>query len=1124
MMDDHLESHRSQGLERPHTNGDGSLARSIFSAGAGDPGFADRLKRSASFSASMLRYPGPRDYCGFERPAQGLVDEPPMGESLDPSPSEPRGPRRTVDWHHDDPRWADAGILLGRAGPVATRGSRRSGSGRLREPRGDEANRQQTSPGPRLKRPVVPGYEILEELGRGGMGVVYKARQLRLNRLVALKMILAGEYAGTDAVERFLAEAEIVARLRHPNIVQIHAIADFDGRPYVELEYVEGGSLALRLDGTPWPPRAAARLVASLASALAEAHRMGIVHRDLKPANILMTDDGTPKITDFGLAKADDKDLGLTKTNSILGSPSYMAPEQAEGGAKNVGPTADIYALGANLYELLTGRPPFVGPTVLATLELVKNAEPVSPRQLQPGVSADLETICLKCLRKEPQRRYESADALAEDLGRYLGGEPILARPTPRWERAWKWVRRRPSTAALIVVSALSILSAAGGGLWYRAERDRQRAAVRRRVEGVREQAGRSILLGGEAMRRKDWDSARAQMTGALALIRNEPALAAMGVEASRMLAACDDRIARREARAAARARLAAFQRSYDEAVFYQSQYTGLEPEANLRASRDAARQALAQFEPKGGSGDGLALPPGAFDASEVEAVTERYYELALILADATAQPIAGEDPVAQARESLRILDRVEPVRPPTKVFFLRRADSLLRTGDRAAAAAMRSRAAGAEKAESSAVDDFLGGEAAYFRRDYPRAIACVRRVLTRQPGHFWGQYLLAICHLKEHQPGAAQAALTVCQAARPGFVWTYLLKGFAEGEIGDFDLAEADFKRASELGLDDASRYVMLVNRGVMRVRRGRSEDAAEDFRAAIALKSDQFQAYVNLAQAFENLGRFDQAEEALDRAIARFPKEAVLYRARARVHRLRSFDREALADLDRAIALSPPEDPARGGDHLERALIFEQAGRHDEALAECDRALAIQPDGPDVHRIRGAVLVKLRRFDEAIRSFDNCLAKGKPSASLHEARGLALAQRGDYERAIADYTLALGAGRVTASLYTNRGWAYLFSGASTPASRDFDEALRLDAADARALSGCAMANVQQRKVREAVADARASVLASGRDARLIYGARGCTARRRPASSPTRAGRWARGKSPGDTGPRPWT
>ena len=507
MMDDHSRLDRPAELKGPHSGAEGGPQRPGLLAGSVAGGFTGRLGFGGGLSPSMLRYPGPQDYCGFEAPALEPVEGPTTGGLWGPPLPEPGGERRTIDWDPDARRPGPGGIEEGGPGrwPPEDRGDRVG-------PDSGTVNGATGRPRPcpsRLKAPTVPGYEILEEVGRGGMGVVYKARQLRLNRSVALKMILAGDYAGTDEVERFLAEAQIVARLRHPNVVRIHAIGDFEGRPYVELEYVEGGSLAARLDGTPWPPRAAARLVESLAAALAEAHRMGIVHRDLKPANILMTDDGTPKITDFGLAKASDRDLGLTRTNSILGSPSYMSPEQADGRARDVGPAADIYALGANLYELLTGRPPFVGPTILATLDLVKNAEPVPPSRLQPGVSPDLETICLKCLRKESGRRYESADALAEDLARYLDGEPILARPTPRWERAWKWVRRRPSAAALIAVSALSIFAAVAGGLWYRAEQDRQRAAALRHIEDIREQASRFLLLGEEAVRRKDWDGAQ---------------------------------------------------------------------------------------------------------------------------------------------------------------------------------------------------------------------------------------------------------------------------------------------------------------------------------------------------------------------------------------------------------------------------------------------------------------------------------------------------------------------------------------------------------------------------------------------------------------------------------------
>ena len=252
--------------------------------------------------------------------------------------------------------------------------------------------------------PTIDGYEILGELGRGGMGVVYHARQVRLNRPCALKMILAGAHAGDLATSRFLAEAQAVARLHHPNIVQIHHISESDGLPYFELEYVEGGSLRKRLDGTPWPARRAAGLVEVLARGVAEAHRLGIVHRDLKPDNVLLAADGTPKITDFGLAKSLEGDSGLTATDSIMGSPGYMAPEQAEGKAKQVGPLADVYALGAILYELLTGRPPFRAATVLETLEQVKATEPVPPSRLVPGLSRDIETIALKCLQKEPEQ------------------------------------------------------------------------------------------------------------------------------------------------------------------------------------------------------------------------------------------------------------------------------------------------------------------------------------------------------------------------------------------------------------------------------------------------------------------------------------------------------------------------------------------------------------------------------------------------------------------------------------------------------------------------------------------------------------------------------------------------
>jgi WD40 repeat protein len=308
--------------------------------------------------------------------------------------------------------------------------------------------------------PAVPGYEIIRELGRGGMGVVYEARQTRLGRPCALKMVLAGAFAGSESVARFLVEAETVARLRHPHVVQIHAIGEHEGLPYIELELLDGGSLADRLDGEPWASDRAAELVATLARATDEVHRLGVVHRDLKPANILLSSDGTAKIADFGIARSLGGGQGLTRTESLLGSPSYMAPEQAEGKAREAGPAADLYALGAILYELLTGRPPFRAPSALETLAQVRMADPVPPGRLQPGLPRDIETVCLKCLQKPEAKRYASAGELAEDLERFLQRRPVRARPVGSFTLLAYWCRRNPGLTAASGLAALALTAA----------------------------------------------------------------------------------------------------------------------------------------------------------------------------------------------------------------------------------------------------------------------------------------------------------------------------------------------------------------------------------------------------------------------------------------------------------------------------------------------------------------------------------------------------------------------------------------------------------------------------------------------------------------------------------------
>jgi WD40 repeat protein/tRNA A-37 threonylcarbamoyl transferase component Bud32 len=370
--------------------------------------------------------------------------------------------------------------------------------------------------------PRLAGYEIVGELGRGGMSVVYKARQLGPGRVVALKVLLGGAHAATERRARLLAEADAIARLQHPHIVQIHEASHDDGLLFLALEFMGGGSLAKQLDGRAQPPVQAAALMETLARAVHYAHQCGVIHRDLKPTNILLTADGIPKITDFGLAKYDRNDL--TATGEMLGTPSYMAPEQAAGDNRAVGPAADVYGLGSVLFELLTGRPPFRAETVLAALEQVRSREVTSPSLVQPGLPRDLCTICLTCLQKEPTRRYASAADLAEDLRRFQAGESIAARPMGTPERCWRWCRRNPGWAAmlagvaglLVVVAVVSTVLALG--------LDAEAAKARRAERNANEKLYRSLLAEAQASR---WSGRPGQQHNGLAALREAVSLIA---------------------------------------------------------------------------------------------------------------------------------------------------------------------------------------------------------------------------------------------------------------------------------------------------------------------------------------------------------------------------------------------------------------------------------------------------------------------------------------------------------------------------------------------------------------------------------------------------------------------
>jgi tetratricopeptide (TPR) repeat protein len=958
--------------------------------------------------------------------------------------------------------------------------------------------------------PTIAGYQILGELGHGGMGMVYRARQIKLKRLVALKMILPGTKVRSATLGRFRLEAEAVARLQHPNIVQIYEVGEQDGRPFLCLEYAPGGSLAQKLAGTPQPPADAARMAQTLARAIHAVHQRGIVHRDLKPANVLLMADGTLKITDFGLAKQLDIEEGVSLSGEVKGTPSYMAPEQAAGKTREVGPATDVYALGAILYELLTGRPPFKAATARATVAQVLEQEPVAPGRLHPKLPRDLETICLKCLEKDLCRRYATAEALAEDLRRFLAGEPILARPVGPWTRGVKWARRRPATAALVAVVALAAVGTVAGVLLYQdqrarfaeRERDEQRRLLRQRAD-IQDRT----LKGQGAFAREDWQEAKFQFSTALGKIDAEPKLAGLGARVAPLLAEVNRRLAdeAQRSRAAvarrdARERYDEFETLRDDALFRQTLFTGGDPTENLEATEDAARRALALFGVDVDSGTPSAVDTTHFDAAEAEAITTGCYELLLTLAEAVAHPRPDQPPDRardRAGQAVRILDRAATLGPPTRAYHQRRARYLARLGDEAAASRERTRA---EAIQPATATDFylLGSEEG--RSGGPRQqIADFEEALYRQPDHFWAHYGLAMCRMKLQRWDAAKASLTACLIRRPRFAWIYPLRALAHAELGEFAASEADFRKAEGLSPDEFTRYSLLVSRGVARLGQEMYDAAAADLQAAVALRPDGYQARVNLALVYRRQDKLDAALEQLDRAIRHEPSLAALYRERAEVYQRRDDREAALRDLDRAIQLDPLGSKA-ADDHARRGRLLQEDGHLTEAVRAYDAALALGCDPAPVHRWKAEALTRLAEAEpvpsrglrqQIVRALDAYLETGPPAADVFRARGRARALLEDYAGALDDYTRALGIEPDSAT-HAARGWTYqLAFDASVLALRDFEAALRLDAKNGDAANGRGFARVRLgHDVRAAVADAEEAVRLGPRQSHTLYNA----------------------------------
>lgn len=623
----------------------------------------------------------------------------------------------------------------------------------------------------------ISGYELLREIGRGGFAIVYQARNKQLRRDVAIKMFQPGRIPSSKELGRFRSEATAVARLNHPNIVQIFEIGQWAGVPFLALEYVDGGTLARKLERALLPPSEAASLIEKLARAIQHAHDRGVIHRDLKPANVLFDAADQPKIADFGLAKlleSQNNSWEATRTGEPLGTPRYMSPEQASGNTSKIAKCTDIYGLGVLLYESLTGRAPFVAASVVESLQKITQEEPLSPRKLQPSVPRDLATICLKCLEKQPIRRYASAAELADDLHRFMNGRSIIARPAPFWEVAWKKARRRPAETLLGLVIFLCAIGAMG---WfgYRSSAERNRIALLRTQVGELAKQGRAAAEDGL------YDQAVLHMTQAWRLVQSEPALADLSLGIEGWLDHC--------------------QRAASIEL-----WSGRVPPRDFDQLRDDAVI------------DSLLLDPKSIDAVRwAHEALERARDLT------TGEGTIDEQVWRPQRELLDLVEAqlVADVESPQKALdFLRTCPTynsriywesltrLLADGEpqllaNAQAQAQQFPPDPLKKAWLQAVSDLRNNRLA-------EAEVQLQEIIGQEPAHFLARLQQGIGYSRVGRFAEAKIALTACIAQRPTSAWSYYWRAIAELGLKDEVSAKLDLQRAKKLKCSTTLQFML--------------------------------------------------------------------------------------------------------------------------------------------------------------------------------------------------------------------------------------------------------------------------------------------------------------------------
>jgi serine/threonine-protein kinase len=859
-------------------------------------------------------------------------------------------------------------------------------------------------------------YEILAELGRGGMGVVYRARQKSLNRPVALKVIRAAALASPEDRRRFRNEAEIVALLDHPNIVPVHEVGEHDGRLYFSMKLIEGASLAEQLDRFRDDQPAAARLLVAVARAVHHAHQRGVLHRDLKPSNILLDwraggvsplSPPVPHVTDFGLARRLGADSSLTESGALVGTPRYMAPEQAGGGKGLVTTATDVHGLGAVLYALLTGGPPFRAEGVQETLEQVRTCEPRPPSALRRGGDRELETVCLKCLEKEPERRYGSAEELARDLERWLNHEPVRARRTRWWQRLGKWGRRRPAAAALTAVLLVAAVAGGAGGLWW----------VQRRAE-AKADAEAAIREAMQYCLEERWPEGQSAVRRAQAALTTAGADRTLRQQAAELARDLDMAGRLEEARLAATALKAdhfdaeAADRAYAEAF----RWYGLDPD---QADPQEAAQWI-QRRPI---------------ARQLVAALAHWSEMRCSTGGADWQRLLALAAAADPDDLGRRLRLV---------------------GDRHDRAAAEELAAATPPEQLSPALALLVGRALGTAVSPERKAAYLRQAQSLHPDDFWINNELALALEQSRPPRLAEAIhfYTAAVALRPQSPGARLNLGVALADNKQWDEAIAEYRAALRLKEAYADAHNNLGN---ALTEKGRLDEAILEYRQALDIDDKHANAHKNLGSALAETGRLDEAIAEHRKAVGLRSADPAAHYDLANTLRLKGELAPAIAEYKLAIGLKP--DYAEAHNNLGGALL--DRGRVAEAIRECRRAVELEPENAQAHNNLAYAFQQQGDLDKAIAGYKEAIRLRRDYAVAHNNLGGALRAKHRLDGAIAEFREAIRFKRDYAEAYRNLGCALHDRGRLDDAITAYGKALRLkDDADTHKALGDALAN----------------------------------------------------------------